>query len=342
MVFTVVVGQLQQGEPGISGIAKGLRPLGKLLAQQGQAIGRKQLECGQACPEPGTGVGQETYRLGQRLEGQKCGEPGLRQREQLQGRGRDNAQRAFTADEQIAQVIAGIVLAQTTQSFPDFALSRDHFKPQSQFAGIAIAQHGVATGIGAQVAANGATALRAQTQREQAVGLASLVLKVLQDATGFDSQSVVVGIDLAHTVHAFQQQQNRLAAGIRGCSAHQPGVTALHHHGRSMGDTQTHHRGNLFGIRRTHDRRHLSDIATLSVGQALAGLLAGLHMTGTQQLLQCLEQPVTHGVTASGAAFRYCSCRSCKAWEGAMPVRLPSSISQPLRCQSRTIASRRA
>ena len=47
-----------------------------------------------------------------------------RPRIQLQRRRGDDAERAFAADEQVAQVVAGVVLAQAAQAVPDLALRR--------------------------------------------------------------------------------------------------------------------------------------------------------------------------------------------------------------------------
>ena len=72
----------------------------------------------------------------------------------------DNAQRAFAAHKQVAQIVARVVFAQAAQIAPDFALRRNYLQPQTQLARIAIAQHLRAARIGGQVAAYGATALR--------------------------------------------------------------------------------------------------------------------------------------------------------------------------------------
>ena len=62
----------------------------------------------------------------------------------------------------MAQVVAGVVFAQTRQTIPNFALGGDHFQAQAQLTRIAIAHHLRAAGIGGQVAADGAAALGRQ------------------------------------------------------------------------------------------------------------------------------------------------------------------------------------
>ena len=85
---------------------------------------------------------------------------------QLHGRGGDDAQRAFAADHQVAQVITRVVFAQATQAVPDLALGGHDFEAQTQLAGVAIAHDLRAARVGAQVAADGAAAFGAQAQGE--------------------------------------------------------------------------------------------------------------------------------------------------------------------------------
>jgi hypothetical protein len=69
------------------------------------------------------------------------------------GRG-DDAQRSLGADEQVLQVVAGVVLAQAAQAIPDLAARQHHFEAQRQFARVAVAQHLHAAGVGGQIAAD--------------------------------------------------------------------------------------------------------------------------------------------------------------------------------------------
>ena len=72
----------------------------------------------------------------------------VRAREQLQRRRRDEAQAAFGADEEMLEVVAGIVLAQGAQAVPDATVGEDHFEAEGEFAGIAVAQDLHAAGVG--------------------------------------------------------------------------------------------------------------------------------------------------------------------------------------------------
>src|SRR5687768_348291 len=81
----------------------------------------------------------------------------------------DNAQRSFGADEQIAQIVTGIVLAQSAQPFHDLAVGQYDFKAQDEISSHAVTQNGSAAGIGRKIAAQLTSAFRAQAQREQTI-----------------------------------------------------------------------------------------------------------------------------------------------------------------------------
>jgi hypothetical protein len=137
---------------------------------QAQGEPAHDLEAGQAGAEVVVRQTQQRHRVLERGHGRPGGEADLGQRVELHRRGGDDAQRAFAADHQVAQVVTGVVLAQARQAIPDVALRRHHLQPQAQVAGIAVAHHLGAAGIGAQVAADGATALGRQAQRKQETG----------------------------------------------------------------------------------------------------------------------------------------------------------------------------
>jgi hypothetical protein len=61
------------------------------------------------------------------------GEHGLaRPREQFQDRARDDPERAFGADEEVAQAIAGVVLAQPAQQVEHLAVGQHHLKAERE------------------------------------------------------------------------------------------------------------------------------------------------------------------------------------------------------------------
>ncbi len=113
----------------------------------------------------------------------------------LQGRACDDAQCAFSADEQVAQVITGIVFSKPAQTIPDFTIGGHHFQAKAQLTGIAIAQHLPTAGVGGKIAADRATALRRQGQRKQPMMGAGSLLDLKQGAAGINGNGVVDRID---------------------------------------------------------------------------------------------------------------------------------------------------
>ena len=85
-----------------------------------------------------------------------------RARVELQHGGGDDAQRALRAHEQMLQVVAGVVLLQLGQIVQHAPVGQHHFETLHEIARIAIGEHGGAAGIGRQIAADGAGALRRQ------------------------------------------------------------------------------------------------------------------------------------------------------------------------------------
>ena len=148
---------------------------------------------------------------------------------ELERGGGNDAQRALTANEQVAQVVAGVVLAQPLETMPHLALGRHYLQPQAQLACVAIAHDLRTARVGAQVAADGAAALGRQAEGEQQARLGCGRLHVLQNAAGLHGQRQVVLVDGSYGVQARQAQHHLGAAGV-GCGAdRQAGVAALRH-----------------------------------------------------------------------------------------------------------------
>ena len=144
---------------------------GNVGQRQIEAGARDQLERGQLVGGGGAGTGEERHRILDPAERQKRGLDLARLRKELDGRRGDDAERALAADEELLQIVAGIVLAQAREPVPDPPVGQHHLDPQGQFAGIAVAQDGDAAGIGREIAADLAAALGAEAQRKQPVGL---------------------------------------------------------------------------------------------------------------------------------------------------------------------------
>jgi hypothetical protein len=242
--------------------------------------------------EQGDGGG----RIGHRHPGRGAR---ARARKQLQRRRRDQTQAAFGADEKLLEVVACVVLAQAAQSVPDASVGQHHFQAQAEFAGVAVAQHLHAAGIGRQVAADGGAAFGGEREREQAVGLARRFLHGMQSATGLDGDGIVVGIDGADAVEA-RQHHHHLAADRRGAAA-QPGIAALRHNARPGVGAGADHRGNFLGAAGQHHATRVAGVAAAPVG-AEGGHVVRLrqHARRTDDAAQTILKVGAHGTAMVG------------------------------------------
>ena len=177
-----------------------------------------------------------TARLAEQLDGiVERGKPEKRCRHlvriwrKLHGHGRDDAQGAFGADEQLLQVDPAIVLPKRRQSVEDAAVRQDHFQTEDQLARHPVSQHVDAAGIGGDVAAYAAGALGAERQREEHALFGHRVLEFGQDAACLDHRRKVVGIDLAYPVHSFQAENDLVRIGVRRRPENETCITALRH-----------------------------------------------------------------------------------------------------------------
>ncbi len=96
----------------------------------------------------------------------------------------DDAQGAFAADEQLLEVVAGVVLQHAVHRGDDRAVGQHRLQAQHAAAHHAVADHVDAAGVGGDVAAHGAGAARAQVHREHQALLAYRFLQLLQHHAG--------------------------------------------------------------------------------------------------------------------------------------------------------------
>ena len=100
----------------------------------------------------------------------------------------DDAQRALGADEELLQVIAGVVLHRLVERGDDRAVGQHHLQAEHQVARHAVADHPVAAGIGGEIAADLAAAAGAEIQAEIEPGVAGGLLRHLQGRAGPDGE----------------------------------------------------------------------------------------------------------------------------------------------------------
>ena len=189
----------------------------------------------------------------------------------FQGRGRDDTQRAFCADEEMLQVVAGVVLLQPLQPVIDLAIGQHHFQPQHLLPRIAELQHVHAARIGGNVAADHAGALRAQAEREEAAGIQRGLLHVLQDDAGLHRHGQAFGVDLADPVHALQAEHHGLAVRPGRAAAAKAGVAALRHQADAMLVAVFHHGGHFLHRRGLGD----ADAGAGELGAPVHGVALG-------------------------------------------------------------------
>ena len=246
-----------------------------MAGQQLQAQPGDQLKGGQPVAKARLQRVQQRQRVGGVAYLNQGGGGGLGGGEQLEGGGGDDAQRAFGANQQLFEVVAGVVLAQARQAIQHAAVGQHRFQAQGQLAHRPIAQHRHAAGIGGQIAADLAAAFRGQRQRKQPAHAGGGVLHLRQRAAGFGGQGVVVGIHRAQRVQAVKLNNQRVAAVVRGGGTAVRSVAALRHHRHASGHAGTHQRRH-FGSAAGPRQCYRAALVALSPVQAVWGQLVGV------------------------------------------------------------------
>ena len=104
----------------------------------------------------------------------------------------------------MAQRIAGIVFAQAPQAMPDAAIGQHHFKPQHQFARIAVAHGVVAACIGGKHAADHGCAFATETKGEKTTRSSRGFLRGFHHDARFGCHGHIHRVEVADAVHARQ------------------------------------------------------------------------------------------------------------------------------------------
>src|SRR5215467_5729875 len=123
------------------GGGKWIKGVGYVVQRQIKTRAGDQLEGGQLIGGRSAGAGEERHNVLDPGDPEKRGFDFARSWEELQGRGSDDPQRAFAADEELLQIVAGVVLTQPAQPVPNPAVGQHDFEPQSQIAGVAVAPY---------------------------------------------------------------------------------------------------------------------------------------------------------------------------------------------------------
>jgi hypothetical protein len=311
---------LQQHRPG----CRRQRPRQRRVVglDERQRVTPHDLEAGQPAGQPRARQAQQRQRGVEAVAARQGGQRGRRLRAELQRGGGDHAQRALAADEQVAQVVAGVVLAQARQAVPDLALRRHDLQPQAQPACVAEAQHLGAAGVGRQVAADRAAALGRQAEREAQPVPGCRLLHRLQHAAGLGHQGQVVGVDGADAVQARQAQQQLRAAGVGHAAADHAGVAALRHDGHAVLGAGAHDRRHLGRAARPHDRQRAAVPAASPVGLPGVEVAVDEQVRHADRVAQRVQQ---RGRRRPVGAHRAHACRARCSRQRTCSAQAPNS-----------------
>ena len=173
------------------GRSSGSLVVGNVLQDQVERDARHELERRDRIAGERAQARQQRDRRLRIGDADECSERPRGPREQFARRGGDDAERAFRADEQIAQVVAGVVLAQRLEAIEHAAVGQHDFEAEHEVAHHAVAQDRGAAGVRRQVAAELAGAFRAEAHREQSIDRRRRRLDLGEHATGFGDHRVV-------------------------------------------------------------------------------------------------------------------------------------------------------
>ena len=177
-----------------------------------------------------------------------------RPRNEAQHRRGDYAERALGADEQVFQVVAGIVLLQFVEVIEHAAIRQHHFEAQRVRTRNAVSDGRGAAGIGGEVAANGASAFGGKELRIEPVDRGGRFARALQGDAGLAGDGVGGRIDFADAVEPIEREHDLVV--MRDLAADEAGIAALRHDGR-CGVVGEHEDRGHFGnrSRAEHHRR---------------------------------------------------------------------------------------
>ncbi|MNT18903.1 hypothetical protein D3C72_1541310 [compost metagenome] len=210
----------------------------------------------------------------------------LRRRPRQPQRGLDDeAERTLRADEQVAEVIAGIVLGQTVVQFQHLALAGHHLQPDHPFAGHAVAHDLDASGVGGDIAADLAAAAGGKIHRVvQAVGQ-RVLLQRLGDHPRLAAHGAANLVQLQDRVHALERHHQLAVARHR--AAGQAGAAAGRHQRELLALRPAHQRHHFVHRFREQHRGGVGrEIARPVQAVARKGIGIGGHAVGGQQAAQ--------------------------------------------------------
>ena len=180
-------------------------------------------------PPPVRSVG-EAEQLERGLRRRHADERGLdraRARHQPQHRRGDDAERALGADEQVPQVVAGIVLLELVEVVQHAAVGEHHFEAEHMRARDAVGERRGAAGIGREIAADGAAAFRRQQMRKEPVDGGGGLARRCKVTPA--SQVMVFEVGSTSRMRSSRLSDSTISPCMRRLAADQSGIAALRH-----------------------------------------------------------------------------------------------------------------
>ena len=135
----------------------------------------------------------------------------------------DETERAFGADEQMTQVVAGRVLHETVIQVEHRAGAGDHFQSGDPVARETVADHADAAGVRRDVAADLARTGRREVDRIEQTALRRVILQRFGDDARLTPHDAVGFVEIEDAVHAIERHDdlavrcNRAARQSRSC-----------------------------------------------------------------------------------------------------------------------------
>src|SRR5690606_20830928 len=137
------------------------------------------------------------------------------------------------ADEQVLEVVAGIVFFELAEIVEHLARGQHNLDAQAKVACGAVGKRAYPAGIGGKVATDLARALRGKRERKEPVPLRCRFLEYLKHDACFDSRRIRRKVDLADAVEAREGDDHLLASLVRHLPADEAGIATLGHDRRA-------------------------------------------------------------------------------------------------------------
>ena len=215
----------------------------QLAQHQLQAGAVEKLERAQRAPQA---LFRETHRRDGGAETRRAGERDVgrdRPRGRDEGDLRDHAERSLRPDEQLLQVVPGVVLAQSPQKVQHAAVREHDFQTEHRASQRPVSHEPQPAGVGADVAADLALPLRAEVQGDGQTVRVHSALQVLEHDASLGDHHPGAPVHGRHGAHVSQVDDHLVVHG--DAPADQTRVPSLGDHGQTPGVAAREHAGYL-------------------------------------------------------------------------------------------------